>query len=68
MRRAWAAACPATLGADMAVAKLHGLAQRQLQRLRGLRRERYVLGRRGLVALVDGLPDLLARRLLGDAQ
>jgi hypothetical protein len=55
------------LGADVVVAELQGLAQRQLEDLLGARREGDVTGRR-LLALPDDLLDLLAHRLEGDAE
>ena len=55
------------LGADVVVAELQRLAQRQLQHLLGPRRERDVPARR-LLALADDLLDLLADALQGDAE
>ena len=55
------------LGADVVVAELQRLAQRQLQHLLGPRRERDVPGR-GLLALADDLLDLLADGLERDAE
>ena len=55
------------LGADVVVAELQRLAQRQLEHLLGARRERDVPGRR-LLALADDLLDLLAHGLQRDAQ
>ena len=55
------------LGADVVVAELQRLAQRQLEHLLGPRRERDVPGRR-LLALADDLLDLAADALQRDAQ
>src|SRR6185437_9342911 len=55
------------LGADVIVAKLQRLAQRQLKYLLGARSERYMTRRR-LLALSDDLLDLLADRLQADAK
>ena len=55
------------LGADVVVAELQRLAQRQLEDLLGARRERDVPRRRGL-ALADDLLDLLADGLERDVQ
>ena len=55
------------LGADVVVAELQRLTQRQLQHLLGPRRERDVPARR-LLALADDLLDLLADALQGDAE
>ena len=55
------------LRADVVVAELQRLAQRQLQHLLGPRRERDVPARR-LLALADDLLDLLADALEGDAE
>ena len=55
------------LGADVVVAELQGLAQRELEHLLGPRRERDVAGRRG-AALADDLLDLAAHGLERDAQ
>ena len=55
------------LGADVVVAELQRLAQRQLQHLLGARRERDV-ARRGLLALADDLLDLGAHGLQRDAE
>ena len=55
------------LGADVVVAELQRLAQRELQDLLGTRGERDVAGRR-LLALADDLLDLLADGLEGDAE
>ena len=55
------------LGADVVVAELQRLAQRQLQDLLGARGEGDVAGGRGL-ALADDLLDLLADALQRDAQ
>ena len=55
------------LGADVVVAELQRLAQRQLQHLLGPRRERDVPARR-LLALADDLLDLLADALQGDPE
>ena len=55
------------LGADVVVAELQRLAQRQLEHLLGPRRERDV-ARRRRAALADDLLDLAAHRLEGDAQ
>ena len=55
------------LGADVVVAELQRLAQRQLEDLLRPRRERDVAAR-GLLALADDLLDLLADRLERDAE
>ena len=55
------------LGADVVVAELQRLAQRQLQHLLGARGERDVPAG-GLLTLADDLLDLLAHALQGDAQ
>src|SRR5690348_13770728 len=55
------------LGADVVVAELQRLAQRQLQHLLGPRGERDVPAR-GLLALADDLLDLLADALQGDPE
>ena len=55
------------LGADVVVAELQRLAQRQLEHLLGPRRERDVPARR-LLTLADDLLDLLAHSLEGDAE
>ena len=55
------------LGADVVVAKLQRLTQRQLEHLLGPRGERDVPGRR-LLALADDLLNLLAHRLQADPQ
>ena len=55
------------LGADVVVAELQGLAQRELEDLLGPRRERDVPARR-LLALADDLLDLLAYGLQRDAE
>jgi hypothetical protein len=55
------------LGADVVVAELQRLAQRQLQHLLGARGERDVSTGR-LLALADDLLDLLAHALQRDAQ
>ena len=55
------------LGADVVVAELQRLAQRQLEHLLGPRRERDVPARR-LLTLADDLLDLLADALQGDAE
>ena len=55
------------LGADVVVAELQRLAQRQLQHLLGPRRERDVPARR-LLALADDLLDLLPDALQGDPE
>ena len=55
------------LGADVVVAELQRLAQRELEDLLGPRRERDVPGRR-LLALADDLLDLLADGLERDAE
>ena len=55
------------LGADVVVAQLQSLAQRELEHLLGPRRERDVPARR-LLALADDLLDLLADGLQRDAE
>ena len=55
------------LGADVVVAELQRLAQRELEHLLGAGRERDVAGRRR-AALADDLLDLVADRLERDAQ
>ncbi len=55
------------LGADVVVAELQGLAQRELEDLLGPRRERDVAAR-GLGALADDLDDLGPHRLEVDAE
>ena len=55
------------LGADVVVAELQRLAQRQLEYLLGPRRERDVPGRR-LLALADDLLDLLPHGVQADPQ
>ena len=55
------------LGTDVAVSELKGLAQRQLEDLFGSRRERR-RARRGRSRHADGLFDLLAHGLEGDAE
>ena len=55
------------LGADVVVAELQRLAERQLEDLLGPRGEGDVAGRRG-TALADDLLDLLAHGLEGDAE
>src|SRR3712207_9387583 len=55
------------LGADVVVAELQRLAQRQLEDLLGTRGEGDVAGR-GLLALADDLLDLLADPLERDAE
>ena len=55
------------LGADVGVAELERLAQRELEHLLGARRERDVAGR-GLLALADDLLDLGAHGLQGDVE
>ena len=55
------------LGADVVVAELQRLAQRQLEHLLGPGRERDVPGRR-LLALADDLLDLLPHRVQADPQ
>ena len=55
------------LGADVGVAELERLAERELEHLLGARRERDVAGR-GLLALPDDLLDLGAHGLQGDVE
>jgi hypothetical protein len=55
------------LGADVVVAELQRLAQRELEHLLGARREGDVAAR-GLLALADDLLDLVADALEGDAE
>ena len=56
------------LGADVGVAELQRLAQRELEHLLGPRRERDVPGSRGLLPAADNLLDPMPDRLEADPQ